>query len=80
MPEVHQPPLPGMPVRFIVSAVWEAGDRLCTIRATADAPSDEYSSVFVGTDCEGRFTLAELGDAMCTLLLDVIEKQDPARG
>jgi len=80
MPEVHQQALPNMPVRFVVSAVWESGEVRCTIRATADAPSDQYTSVFEGIDCEGRFTLPELGDAMCTMLLEVIEQQVRIRG
>jgi len=69
-----QPALPGMPVRFIVSAVWEAGERRCTIRATSDAPSDELSSMFVGQDTDGYFTIDELGDAMCIMLLDTVQR------
>lgn len=80
MPEAVQPSLPGMPVRFIVSAVWQAGDVLCTVRATADAPSDQFTSVFEGIDCEGKWTLAELGDVMCTLLLELLQAQDPTGG
>ena len=68
MPEFTQLPLPGMPLRIVVSAVWESGDRRATIRATVDAPSDEYSSMVRGFDTEGKFTPEELLDAMAMLL------------
>lgn len=72
MPEFTQLPLPGMPVRFVVSAVWESGDRPCTVRATLDVPSDQFSSQIIGYDTEGRMTLDELQAAMETLLDAVI--------
>lgn len=68
MPEFVQFPLPGMPLRIVVSAVWESADRPCTIRATVDAPSDEYTSQMVGSDTEGKMTWDELESAMETLL------------
>lgn len=74
MPEALQPPLPGMPVRFIVSAVWESADRRCTIRATADTPSDEFSSTFVGSDTEGKMLLDELSEAMCVMIMATVDQ------
>lgn len=74
MPETTQLPLPGMPLRFIVSAVWEAADRPATIRATVDTPSDQYCSQFVGHDTQGRMTLEELADLMCTMLLTTFDR------
>lgn len=73
-------PLPGFPVRFHATAVWEDPTRPCTIRVTADAPSDQYATTFVGHDTEGKFTLSELGDAMCVMLLALIEDYNSARG
>lgn len=77
MPEFVQLALPGFPVRIIVSALWESADRPCTIRATADAPSDQFSSQVVGVDTEGLMTWEELQDAMETLLAHVLNIMHP---
>ena len=79
MPEFSQFPLPGMPLRIVVSALWESGTRPCTIRATIDAPSDEYSSQMVGTDTQGKMTWEELQGAMETLLGAVMNDADLLR-
>lgn len=65
--------VPGTGIRIIVSAVWEAPDRPCTIRATLDTPTDEFTSQIRGFDTEGLFTVDELGDAMALLLLNLID-------
>lgn len=75
MPEFVQLQLPGMPVRIVVSAVWESAERPCTIRATIDAPSDQYSSQIIGTDTTGKMTPDELQGAMETML-DWAMRQD----
>lgn len=74
MPDTTQLPLPGMPLRFSISAVWESADRPCTIRGSVDVPSDQFTSQFVGTDTEGRMTLDELSSAMCTVLLATFDR------
>lgn len=68
MPEFVQLVLPGMPVRIVVSALWESPTRPATVRATVDVPSDQFSSQMAGFDLEGKFTTGELCDAMCTLI------------
>ena len=69
-----QLPLPGMPIRIVVSAIWESAERSCTIRATVDAPSDQFSNQIVGTDTEGSMTWEELSGAMETLLAHVMDQ------
>lgn len=76
MPDFHQPSLPGMPVRIIVSAVWESPHRPCTVRATTDAPSDEYASQWCGLDTEGTMTWSELQSAMETLLGAIMDQHE----
>jgi hypothetical protein len=68
MPVFIQDILPGMPVRIIVSGVWEAADRPCTIRATVDVPSDDFGSQMVGADAEGLMTWDEFITTMELLL------------
>lgn len=77
MPEFVQLPLPGMPIRFIVSAVWEDPARPCTIRATKDVPSDQFDSQITGFDTEGLMTLDELQGAMETLLSALFNGPEP---
>lgn len=77
MLEFTQLQLPGMPVRIVVSAVWESADRPCTVRATVDAPSDQYSSQVIGSDTEGLMTWDELGAAMELLLDHVMRIMHP---
>lgn len=72
-------PLPGMPLRVVVSAVWESAERPCTIRATVDVPSDDYSSQIIGADTEGRMTWDELQGAMETLLAATMGNADLLR-
>lgn len=74
MPESTQQSLPMMPVRFIVSAVWDGPERWCTIRATSDAPSDQYAEMWIGQDTEGLFTIEELADCMSLMLMDTIDR------
>lgn len=74
MPEYAQLILPGMPVRLVVSALWEDSTRPATIRATYDVPSDQYSSQLAGFDCEGKFTISELADAMCTYVYAMMDE------
>lgn len=63
--------LPGMPVRIVLSAVWTGPTTPCTVRASLDAPSDQFSSVMEGIDVEGLFTLEELVDVIVTLVYEV---------
>jgi len=79
MPEFVQPTLPGMPVRIVVSAVYEDATRPCTVRATLDTPTDQFSSQITGFDTEGRMTLDELESVMCTLLSELLDGLDPER-
>lgn len=74
MTDFIQLPLPGFPVRIVLSAVWESAERPCTIRATVDAPTDDLSSQFIGSDTEGRMTWDELSAAM-ELLLDHVMRR-----
>lgn len=73
MSEFVQLPLPGFPVRIVVSAVWESADRPCTVRATIDAPSDEFASQWRGVDTEGKMTWEELEGAMEALLFGIMD-------
>lgn len=67
-------PLPGFPVRVVVSATWERGSTPCTVRATVDSPSDQYTSMMAGVDVEARLTFGELYDTMCTALYQAMLK------
>lgn len=69
-----QLPLPGFPVRIIVSAIWAGPTVNATIRATVDAPSDDFSHQWIGTDTEGVMTGAELQSAMETMLGSVLDQ------
>ena len=78
-----QPPLPGTGIRIVVSAVWYGADRPCSIRATADTPSDEFATQVVGWEVTDYFTAEELCDALGLMhdrLVHEILDHDPGSG
>jgi len=74
MPEYVQMPLPDTGIRLVVSAVWYGQQKACTVRATTDVPSDQFSHQIDGADVTGLFTLEELRTAMETLLGELLDR------
>jgi len=77
MSQPQQLVLPGMPIRIIVSAVWESADRPCTVRATVDVPSDQFASTMEGSDLSGLMTFEELRQVMEDMLITILDSADP---
>lgn len=75
MLEFAQFPLPGMPLRVVVSCTYSGPERPATVRATLDVPSDEFTSQIVGSDLDGAYlTVTELATAMETMLAGLLEQ------
>jgi hypothetical protein len=68
----HQFPLPTMPLRIVVGALWVPDTTQATIRATLDVPSDQYSTMIHGSDITARLTPSELGTALSTLADELV--------
>lgn len=63
-----QIPLSITGVRFSLSVVYAGPELPCSMRATLDVPSDEYTSQISGHDLDGRMTMEECQSAGETLL------------
>lgn len=77
MPSFEQLPLPSMPVRLAVTAIYYPGtDRRTSIVVTLDPPSDRFEVVWYQDTMTEVLTTREMADCVSSMVYAALEHLD----